>query len=252
MDPTQAATDAATAAVDALTNVAQSAALADAAQQTAQTAVNAPSLTPIEFFFEGGPLMWPILFCSIVALAIAIERFIALRRASIDTREFMDTVRQVLRQNRVQEAVEICDETDAPVARILKAGILKHNRAKAEIREAIEDAGHLEVPKLERYLSALATCATVAPLLGLLGTVAGMIRAFAVIEHKEGQVTPGDVAGGINNALITTAAGLYVAITTLVVYNYFVTRVENMVFELEVSSSELVDLLTRHKGEREI
>ncbi|HNR32179.1 MAG TPA: MotA/TolQ/ExbB proton channel family protein [Candidatus Hydrogenedentes bacterium] len=238
--------------VDALSDAAQAVPVVDTARQAAESVASTPNLTPIEFFFEGGPLMWPILFCSIVALAIAIERFIALRRAGIDTREFMDTVRQVLRQNRVQEAVDFCDETDAPVARILKAGILKHNRSKAEIREAIEDAGHLEIPKLERYLSALATCATIAPLLGLLGTVSGMIRAFAVIEHKEGQVTPGDVAGGINNALITTAAGLSVAIPTLVVYNYFVTRVENMVFELEVSSSELVDLLTRHKGEREI
>lgn len=245
MDPTQAATQAVNTAVDTLATVAQNTA-------AIATSVTPPHMTPIEFFFEGGPLMWPILFCSIIALAIAIERFISLRRANIDTREFMDTVRQVLRQNRIQEAVEICDETDAPVARILKAGILKHNRGKAEIREAIEDAGHLEVPRLERYLSALATCANIAPLLGLLGTVAGMIRAFAQIEHKQGQVTPSDVAGGINNALITTAAGLSVAIPTLVVYNYFVSRVENMVLEIEVSSSELVDLLTRHKGEREI
>ncbi|MFP4499444.1 MAG: MotA/TolQ/ExbB proton channel family protein [Candidatus Hydrogenedentota bacterium] len=210
------------------------------------------SLFPFEIIWEGGILMWPILACSVVALAITIERFIVLRRASIDTREFMDTMRQVLRQNRMQEAVEICDERDAPVARIMKAGILKHNRSKQDIREAIEDAGHLEIPRLERYLSALATTANIAPLLGLLGTVAGMITAFAEIQHKEGQVNPSDLAGGINNALVSTAAGLTVAIPTLVVYNYFVGRVENMVLEMEISSSELVDLLTRHKGEREI
>jgi biopolymer transport protein ExbB len=209
-------------------------------------------LFPFEIIWEGGILMWPILACSVVALAITIERFIVLRRASIDTREFMDTMRQVLRQNRMQEAIEICDETDAPVARIMKAGILKHNRSKQDIREAIEDAGHLEIPRLERYLSALATCANIAPLMGLLGTVAGMITAFAEIQHKEGQVNPSDLAGGINNALVTTAAGLTVAIPTLVVYNYFVSRVEGMVLEMEISSSELVDLLTRNKGEREI
>jgi biopolymer transport protein ExbB len=207
---------------------------------------------PFEIIWEGGILMWPILLCSIVAVAITIERFIVLRRASIDTREFMDTMRQVLRQNRMQEAIEICDETDAPVARIMKAGILKHNRSKEDIREAIEDAGHLEIPRLERYLSALATCANIAPLLGLLGTVAGMIKAFAEIQHKEGQVNPSDLAGGINNALVTTAAGLTVAIPTLVVYNYLVSRVENMVLEMEISSTELVDLLTRNRGEREI
>jgi biopolymer transport protein ExbB len=201
---------------------------------------------------QGGILMWPILFTSIVALAIALERFLSLRRATIDTREFMDTMRQVLRRNRIQEAVDICDETDAPVARIMKAGILNHDRSKEDIREAMEGAGHLEIPRLERYLSALATCANVAPLLGLLGTVQGMIKAFAEIQHRQGQVAPADLAEGISNALMTTAAGLSVAIPTLVIYNYFVTRVENMVIEMEISSSELVDLLTRNRGEREI
>ena len=245
MEPTQAATQVINTTVDTLAAVVQNTA-------AMTTAAGPPRMSPIEFFFEGGPIMWPILFVSIVALAITIERFISLRRANIDTREFMDTVRQILRQNRIQDAVELCDETDAPIARILKAGILKHNRGKAEIREAIEDAGHLEVPRLERYLSALATCANIAPLLGLFGTVAGMINAFSVIAHKQGQVSPSDVAGGIYNALITTWGGLAVAIPTLVVYNYFVSRVENMVLEFEIGSSELVDLLTRHRGDREI
>lgn len=201
---------------------------------------------------EGGVLMYPIIVCSVIALSIAFERFWTLRRATIDTREFMDAMRTVLRQNRIQEAVTICDETDAPVARIMKAGVLKHNRSKEDIREAIEDAGHLEIPRLERYMSALATCANVAPLLGLLGTVQGMIKCFATIQHKQGQVNPSDLAEGIGNALITTAAGLTVAIPALVVYNYFVTRVENMILEMEISSSELVELLTKHRGEREI
>ena len=201
---------------------------------------------------KGGILMIPIGLCSIVALAIIIERFFSLRRASIDTREFMDTMRQVLRQNRIQDAVEICDEVDAPMARIMRAGILKYNRTKEDIREAIEDAGHLEIPRLERYLSAMATCANIAPLLGLLGTVAGMIKAFAQIQALEGQVSPSDLAEGIGNALVTTAAGLTVAIPTLVAYNYFVTRVENMILEMEISSSELIELLTLHRGEREI
>jgi biopolymer transport protein ExbB len=206
----------------------------------------------LDVIMDGGPLMVPIVATSVVALAITIERFISLRRATIDTREFMDNMRSVLRQNRIQEAIQICDETEGPIARIVKAGILKHNRGKEDIREAIEDAGHLEVPNLERYLSALATCANIAPLLGLLGTVAGMIKAFAQIQHVQGQVKPADLAEGISNALVTTAAGLTVAIPTLVVYNYFITRVENMILEMEVSSSELVDLLTKGQGEHEI
>ena len=205
-----------------------------------------------DVIFDGGILMWPILACSIVALAITIERFWSLRRASIDTRDFMDTMRTILRQNRFQDAIDVCDETDGPVARIMKAGLLKHNRSKEDIREAIEDAGHLEIPRLERYMSALATVANIAPLLGLLGTVTGMISAFAQIQHKEGLVNPADLAGGINSALVTTAAGLSIAIPTLVAYNYFVSRVENMILEMEISSSELVELLTKNRGEYEI
>jgi len=202
--------------------------------------------------YEGGILMWPIMLCSVVALAITLERLYSLRRATIDTREFMDTIRTVLRQNRVQEAIELCDQTVGPIARILKAGILKHNRSKEDIREAIEDAGHLEIPRLERYLSGLATCANIAPLLGLLGTVAGMIKAFDQIRNKAGMVNPSDLAEGIGNALITTASGLTVAIPTLVVYNYFISRVDNMVLEMELSSAELVELLTKHHGDYEI
>ena len=205
-----------------------------------------------EVIFKGGIVMWPIMTVSVVALAITIERFFTLRRATIDTRELMDTMRTVLHQNRTQEAIEICEETDVPVARIIKAGILKHDRSKEDIREAVEDAGHLEIPRLERYLSALATCATIAPLLGLLGTVAGMIKAIAQIQNKQGLVNPSDLAEGISNALVTTAAGLTVAIPTLVVYNYYVTRVDNMILEMEISSSELVELLTKDQGEYEI
>jgi biopolymer transport protein ExbB len=209
-------------------------------------------MDPIAIMEQGGILMWPIFVCSLIALAIVLEKFVSLRRADIDTREFMDTMRQVLRQNRTQEAVEICDETDAPVARIMKAGILKHDRPKEDIREAIEDAGRFEIPRLERYLSGLATCATVAPMLGLLGTVQGMIKAFAKIQNMRGQVNPSDLAEGIGNALLTTAAGLAVAIPVVIFYNYFLSRVEGMIVEMEASSSELIDLLTRNRGEREI
>jgi biopolymer transport protein ExbB len=201
----------------------------------------------IDLIFQGGVLMFPIMLVSVIALAIAFERFITLRRASVDTREFMDTMRTVLRQNRVQEAVEACEQSNSPISRILKAGLLKHDRSKEDIRQAIEDAGHLEVPRLERYMSGLATCASVAPLLGLLGTVQGMIKAFAKIQDLHGQVNPSDLAEGIGNALITTAAGLAVAIPTLVVYNYFVSRVDNIVLEMEMSSSELVELLTKNR-----
>jgi biopolymer transport protein ExbB len=196
-----------------------------------------------ELMSKGGVIMWPIFLCSIVALAIAIERFYSLRKLSIDAREFMDVVRTMLRRRRVAEALQICDETSAPIARIVKACLLKYDRDKEDVREAIQDAGQLEIPRMERYLTALGTCANIAPLLGLLGTVQGMIKCFATIEHKQGQVTPSDLAEGIGNALITTFAGLVVAIPTLVVYNYFVARVNNLVLEMEIHSTELLDVL---------
>lgn len=206
------------------------------------------SVTLFEWFRAGGVLMWPILAASVFALAIALERFFVLRRATIDTRELMDTMRTVLRQGKPQEAIQICEEADVPVARILKAGLLKHDRPKADIREALEDAGNLEIPRLERFLSALATCANVTPLLGLLGTVQGMLIAFEQIKNKQGLVNPSDLAEGIGNALITSFAGLAVAIPVLVIHNYYVSRVENMVLEMEVSASELTDLLTKDRS----
>jgi len=206
----------------------------------------------LRIVFEGGPIMIPIIACAIVAFAVAVERFFTLRRARINTREFMETIRTVLRQNKVAEAIEVCEKTPGPIARILKAGMLKHGRRKRDIREAIEDAGQLEIPRLERYLGVLATVASISPLLGLLGTVAGMIKAFGEIQAKMGVVNPSDLAEGIGNALITTATGLVVAIPTLVLYNYFVARVENMILDMEISSSELVDLLTESEKPYEV
>jgi len=208
--------------------------------------------TAYELISRGGVIMWPIFACSILALAVAIERFYSLRRMTADTRVFMDRIRNALRQNRVQDAVQTCDETKTPIARIVKAGLLKYDRSKAEIREAVEEAGHLEVPRLERYLPVLATCASVAPLLGLLGTVQGMIKCFAVIETMQGQVNPSNLAEGIGNALITTFSGLTVAIPTLVAYNYFVARVDNLVVLMELRASEVVDLLTKDRIEEEV
>ncbi|MCC6798371.1 MAG: MotA/TolQ/ExbB proton channel family protein [Candidatus Hydrogenedentes bacterium] len=203
----------------------------------------------MEFIRLGGILMWPIMACSVIALAVTLERLWRLRRAQTSMRDFMDAMRSILRQRRMQEALTLCDETDTPVARVVKAGVLKHDRPKADIREAMQDAGRLEVPRLERYLGALATCTSVAPLLGLLGTVIGMIKCLAVVMHKGGQVIPGDLAEGIGNALITTAAGLSVAIPSLIAYNYLVSRVDNLVLEMEVSSSELVELLADDEEE---
>jgi len=192
-----------------------------------------------ELIARGGVLMWPILLCSIIALTITIERFLALRRAGVDAREFMDTMRQVLRQDRIQEALEQCDESKAPIARIVKAGLLKHNRPKDDIREAIEDAARFEVPKLERYLSGLATCASVAPMLGLLGTVQGMIWAFQGLATG-GAANTGMLALAISQALWTTAAGLCVAIPAITSFTVFRNLANRVALRMQAITMDLI------------
>jgi biopolymer transport protein ExbB len=197
---------------------------------------------------KGGPVMYPILLCSILAFAIAIERLYYLYKIKIDIKDFMNNIEITIKRNRIAEAIKICEKTPGPVAHIIKTGIMKHDRPRQEIREAIEDAGHQEIPRLEKNISLLATIAHISPLLGLLGTVTGMVRAFQVIQEKSvsfNPVSPGDLAGGIWEALLTTVAGLIVAIPTVVAYNYLVSRVEQFIIEMERSTTEVIDLLSQ-------
>lgn len=199
---------------------------------------------------KGGPLMYLIILCSIVALAVVIERLYHLNRAKIDIDKFMESISNILKRNRIMEAIDLCEKSPGPIAHIIKAGILKHDRSRQEIKEAIEDAGIYEVPRLERNLGALATIAHISPLLGLLGTVTGMVRAFQIIQEKATSlhpVSPGNLAGGIWEALITTAAGLIVAIPTFVAYNYLVSRVKNFIVEMERTSTELINILGQRR-----
>lgn len=200
-----------------------------------------------ELIQKGGPVMYPIILCSVLALAIVIERFYNLYKAKIDTKDFMNNVEITIKRNRIAEAIKICDKTPGPISRIVKAGILKHDRPRQEIRESIEDAGHQEVPRLEKHLSLLATIAHISPLLGLLGTVTGMVRAFQIIQEKAtsfNPVSPGDLAGGIWEALLTTVAGLIVAIPTVVAYNYLVSRIDEFVLEMERSATDVMNILS--------
>lgn len=206
----------------------------------------------LDWIIKGGPIMIPILLCSVFALAIIIERLIYLQKAKIDTKKFMEDISTSLKRNRIMEAIDLCEQTQGPVANILKAGILKHDRSRPEIREAIEDAGLHEIPRLEKNIGLLATIAHISPLLGLLGTVTGMVRAFQVVQEKSTTlhpVTPGDLAGGIWEALITTVAGLIVAIPALAAYNYLVSRVNDFILEIETSATDLINILSEKRGE---
>lgn len=200
-----------------------------------------------QVFLAGGPIMWPILLCSVFALAIILEKFFHLHRIKIDTREFLNNILDKMKHHQTQEALKLCDSTTSPIAHILKAGILKYDRPRVQIKEAIEDATLYEIPRIERNLSTLATIAHISPLLGLLGTVTGMVRCFQTIQAKAtsfNPVSPGDLAGGIWEALLTTVAGLMVAIPTFVAYNYLVNRINNFILEMEKAATELVNFLT--------
>jgi biopolymer transport protein ExbB len=165
----------------------------------------------------------------------------------IDMQEFLKNILDKMKHHQVKEALQICDGTKSPISHILKAGILKYDRPRPQIKEAIEDASLYEIPKLEKNLTTLATIAHISPLLGLLGTVTGMVRCFQAIQAKATTlhpVSPADLAGGIWEALLTTVAGLIVAIPTFVAYNYLVSRINSFVLEMEKASTELVNFLT--------
>jgi len=170
-----------------------------------------------------------------------------LHKISIDTQEFLGKVLEKMKRHDTKEALALCDGTKSPIANILKAGILKYDRPRPQIIESIEDASLYEIPRIEKNLTALATIAHVSPLLGLLGTVTGMVRCFQTIQAKSTSfhpVAPGDLAGGIWEALLTTVAGLIVAIPTFVAYNYLVSRINHFILEMEKASTELVNFLT--------
>ena len=196
----------------------------------------------LDLFFKGGVVMWPILLCSIGALAIVVERYLALRKARLDVGQFMMKVKSIYHQGNISGVLTFCSQKDAPIANIIRRGILKHDMGDEKVRQAVEDAGREEVYHLEKRLSVLASIAGVAPMLGFLGTVTGMISAFQQIEHLSGNVNPADLAGGIWEALITTAFGLMVGIPAYAAYNYFVTRVSRFVHEMEVTTTEFLDL----------
>ncbi|MDD5135950.1 MAG: MotA/TolQ/ExbB proton channel family protein [Candidatus Omnitrophica bacterium] len=204
---------------------------------------------------KGGPMMYLIILSSILAFGVVIDRIYNLRRARIDADKFMDEITAVLKRNKIIESIEMCNKTPGPIAHIVKAGILKHDRSKPEIKEAVDEAAQLEIPRLEKHLPILATIAHIAPLLGLLGTVTGMIKSFQVIQAKAMALTPvnpGDLAGGIWEALLATVAGLAVAIPTYVAYNYLTSQIDNLIFDMERSATDLVNLLSSRRDTYEV
>jgi biopolymer transport protein ExbB len=202
----------------------------------------------LDIMQKGGIIMYFILLCSLVGVVIIIERLLYFRRIRVDEEALIRRLKVALEKGHHDEALAICEQHPSPITNLVRVGIEYRNHTKQEIRDAILDAASLETPKLERFLSALGTMSYIAPLLGLLGTVTGNIRAFGVLGQFGSVSDPGLLARGIAEALLTTAAGLVVAIPLVIFYNYLVTRANHTILRLETRVNELVLLLegTQH------
>ncbi len=198
----------------------------------------------IDYIQKGGLLMWPILICSIISIGVFAERLFYLHRATIHVGEFLKGLANLVRRRNFAEALHESAGTPGPVARVIHAALIHHGAPRTELKEIVQEAGQLEVPRLERFLGVLATLAFLAPLLGLLGTVSGMIDAFATIASNGGYATVTELSAGIYKSLLATAAGLVVATPTFVAYSYLSSRVNAMMHDMERAGIEIVHMLT--------
>ena len=199
---------------------------------------------------NGGPMLWVILLTGAVGIVVFIERYLHCHRAQINSTEFLNGVRTVLKRDNVVEALSICDATHGPVARLVKTAIVTRDQGRERVREAIADAGLAEVPRLEEKLDLLATIAQLAPLFGLLGTVLGFIRVFAKLQAAGLNANVGMLSEGVWQALYCAAAGLAVAIPAHAGYNYLVNRVNSVVLDMERAATEIVNIVTDTNGRK--
>jgi biopolymer transport protein ExbB len=198
---------------------------------------------------NGGPVMWLILIAAATAAVVFVERALYCHRSTINSAEFLNGVRTVMKRGNVVEAIAICDATAGPVARLVKAAILAREHGRDRVREAVEEAGLIEVPRLEEKLNLLATIAQIAPLLGLFGTLVGFIQVFGGLQaaglyaHIGGD-DPNSLAAGIWKALVCAAGGIAVAIPAHAGYNYLVSRVNKIVLDMERAAAEIVNIVS--------
>ena len=197
----------------------------------------------IELLVKGGFMMVPIFLLSILAIYIFVERMLTIKKASQISDDFYENVKGHVVKGDINAAKIICAQNDSPIARMIEKGIARLGSELKNIEASIENVGKIEIYKLEKNLSLLATISGAAPMIGFLGTVTGMIRAFMAIAQEEGTVSPKLLSSGIYEAMLTTAAGLFVGIIAYLGYNYLVTRVQKLVYKMEYTSINFMDLL---------
>ncbi|HBC87207.1 MAG TPA: biopolymer transporter ExbB [Lentisphaeria bacterium] len=193
-----------------------------------------------EILVDGGPVMWLILACSVIATFIFLEKLFYLHRVQVNVGDLVRGLINVLKRGNIVEAVSLCDDTPGPAAHVLRSAILSYEQGEEDVARSIEDAALDEIPRLEARMNILATIAYIAPLLGLLGTVFGMIEVFNQIKEIGAFVNSKNLASGISKALYTTGGGLCVAIPCYIAYNYLVSRIEAITLDMEKAASEIV------------
>ncbi|MCK5702131.1 MAG: MotA/TolQ/ExbB proton channel family protein, partial [Cyclobacteriaceae bacterium] len=210
---------------------------------TLTVAAGQDSMALISLIIQGGYMMIPIFILSIVAVYVYVERIRTIGRAAKTPIGFMDNIKKLVSDGDLSGAKLICTQMETPIAKMIGKGLSRIGSPLKNIEVSIENAGRIEIYQLEKNLSLLATISGAAPMIGFLGTVTGMIRAFMSIAQEEGAVSPKLLSAGIYEAMLTTAAGLFVGIIAYLGYNYLVTRVQKVVHNMEYTSIDFIDLL---------
>ncbi len=198
----------------------------------------------IDYMQKGGPLMWLLLLLSIISTTVFLERLIFYHRSTLRVGEFLRGLANLISRRNFAEALHESAGTSGPVARVIHAALLRYNAPRAELKDIVQEAGQLEMPRLERRLTILLSIAYIAPLVGLLGTVTGLIEALVTISSQAGYATSAEISVGLYKSLLTTAAGLVVAIPTTLAYTFLSSRVNVLMHDMERGGIEIVNLIT--------
>lgn len=214
-----------------------------ASMDSLQTVTDPNAVSQLDIIFQAGWIMVPIFLLSLLTIYLMVERLLTIRKSATDRSEIMGRIREYVAAGNIHGAQAFCEVQDKPLTRILKHGLERLGRPISEIQDAVNASGKHEAFELEKRMDILASIAGIAPMLGFLGTVTGMIDAFQEIQNLQGNVNPSVLAGGIWEALISTAAGLVVGILAYFFYNYLLGLIKRLVNDMEQSATEFIDLL---------
>lgn len=202
--------------------------------------------------WEGGPLVWLLLLCSVFSVGIFLERYLHFHRSRVAVSDLLQGIGNLVRRKSYAEALHECAGTPGPVARVVHSAILRHNAPRSELKEIVQEAGQLEVPQLERNLAVLRNLAYITPLIGLLGTILGLLKTFVQISQNSGFTTSAEISEGLYESLITSAVGIVVAIPAFTFYSYLAAFAKSLMHDMERGGIEIVNIICderREKGE---